>query len=121
MCDEVPLLFRAVEAQRLDITALLLDEYHVDINYLYAGKTALLLAIGLRYPQAVDLILQYQPDVRYCCDFRGRGPLSLTVIGGNIASVERILQYQEIEVNDRCSDGLSALVYALKHREYFAL
>lgn len=121
VCDEVPLLFRAVEGQRLDIVALLLDEYHVDIDCLYAGKTALLLAIGLRYPQAVDLILQYRPDVRYCCDFGGRGPLSLAVIGGNAASVERILQSQEIDVNDRCSDGLSALVYALKHREYYAL
>ncbi|KAJ5982175.1 hypothetical protein N7451_012275 [Penicillium sp. IBT 35674x] len=121
VCDEVPLLFRAVEGQRLDIVALLLDEYHVDIDCLYAGKTVLLLAIGLRYPQAVDLILQYRPDVRYCCDFGGRGPLSLAVISGNAASVERILQSQEIEVNDRCSDGLSALVYALKHREYYAL
>ncbi|KAJ5556652.1 hypothetical protein N7494_000567 [Penicillium frequentans] len=121
VCDEVPLLFRAVESQRLDIVALLLDEYHVDIDCLYAGKTALLLAIDLRYPQAVDLILQYRPDVRYCCDFGGRGPLSLAVISGNAASVERILQSQEIDVNDRCPDGLSALVYALKHREYYAL
>ncbi|KAJ5938500.1 hypothetical protein N7466_001634 [Penicillium verhagenii] len=121
VCDEVPLLFRAVEAQRLDIVALLIEEYHVDIDYLHAGKNALLLAIDLRYPQAVDLILQYRPDVRYCCDFGGRGPLSLAVIGGNAASVERILQSQEIDVNDRCSDGLSALVYALKHREYYAL
>lgn len=121
VCDEVPLLFRAVESQRLDIVALLLDEYHVDIDCLYAGKTALLLAIDLRYPQAVDLILQYRPDVRYCCDFGGRGPLSLAVISGNAASVERVLQCREIDVNDRCSDGLSALVYALKHREYYAL
>ena len=43
------------------------------------------------------------------------------MIGGNVASVERILQSQEIDVNDRCSDGLSALVYALKHREYYVL
>ncbi|KAJ5654846.1 hypothetical protein N7490_001849 [Penicillium lividum] len=119
--DEVPLLFRAVEGQRLDIAALLLDEYRADIDCLYAGNTALLLAIGLRYPQAVDLILQYRPNVRYCCDFGGRGPLSLAVIGGNTACVERILQCQEIDVNDRCSDGLSALVYALKRREYYAL
>ncbi|KAJ5654873.1 hypothetical protein N7490_001876 [Penicillium lividum] len=121
VCDEVPLLFRAVEAQRLDIAALLIEKYHVDINCLHAGKNALLLAIDLRYPQAVDLILQYRPDVRYCCDFGGRGPLSLAVIGGNAASVERILQSQEIDVNDQCSDGLSALVYALKHREYYSL
>lgn len=121
VCYEVPLLFRAVEGQRLDIVALLLDRYHVDIDCLYAGKTALLLAIGLRYPQAVNLILQYRPDVRYCCDFGGRGPLSLAVISGNAASVERVLQCREIDGNDRCSDGLSALVYALKHREYYAL
>ncbi|KAJ5938302.1 hypothetical protein N7466_001436 [Penicillium verhagenii] len=91
------------------------------IDCLHAGKNALLLAIDLRYPQAVDLILQYRPDVRYCCDFGGRGPLSLAVIGGNAASVERILQSQEIDVNDRCSDGLSALVNAPKHREYYAV
>ncbi|KAJ5533409.1 hypothetical protein N7494_009961 [Penicillium frequentans] len=121
VCDEVPLLFRAVEGQRLDIVALLLDEYHVDIDCLLRFFSPFLLAIGLRYPQAVDLILQYRPDVRYYCDFGGRGPLSLAVIGGNAASVERILQSQEIDVNDRCSDGLSALVYALKHREYYAL
>ncbi|KAJ5752729.1 hypothetical protein N7520_009646 [Penicillium odoratum] len=121
VCDEVPLLFRAVEAQRLDIAALLIEKCHVDINCLHAGKNALLLAIDLRYSQAVDLILQYRPNVRYCCDFGGRGPLSLAVMGGNAASVERILQSQELDVNDRCSDGLSALVYALKHREYFAL
>ncbi|KAJ5752799.1 hypothetical protein N7520_009716 [Penicillium odoratum] len=121
VCDEVPLLFRAVEAQRLDIAALLIEKYHVDFNCLHAGKNALLLVIDLRYPQAVDLILQYRPDVRYCCDFGGRGPLSLAVISGNAASVERILQSQEIDVNDLCSDGLSALVYALKHREYYSL
>ncbi|KAJ5752787.1 hypothetical protein N7520_009704 [Penicillium odoratum] len=36
--------------------------------------------------------------------------------GGNTATVERILEFQEIDVNDRCSDGFSAIVYALKHR-----
>ncbi|KAJ5982777.1 hypothetical protein N7451_012877 [Penicillium sp. IBT 35674x] len=118
MCDEVPPLFRAMT---VDIAALLVEKYHVDLDCLYAGKNALLHAIDLRYPQAVDLILQYRPNVRYCCDFGGRGPLSLAVIGGNAASVERILQSQEIDVNDRCSDGLSALVYALKHREYYVL
>ncbi|KAJ5982632.1 hypothetical protein N7451_012732 [Penicillium sp. IBT 35674x] len=73
MCDEAPPLFRAMTAQRLDIAALLVEKYHVDIDCLYAGKNALLHAIDLRYPQAVDLILQYRPNVRYCCDFGGRG------------------------------------------------
>ncbi|KAJ5938350.1 hypothetical protein N7466_001484 [Penicillium verhagenii] len=121
MRDKVPPLHRAVTAQRLDIAALFIEKYHADIDCLYAGKHALLVAIDLRYPQAVDLILQYRPNVRYCCDFGDRGPLSLAVIGGNAASVERILQSQEIDVNDRCSDGLSALAYALKHREYYLL
>ncbi|KAJ5544161.1 hypothetical protein N7494_005440 [Penicillium frequentans] len=57
----------------------------------------------------------------YHVDIDCRGPLSLAVISGNAASVERVLQCREIEVNDRCLDGLSALVYALKHLEYYAL
>jgi hypothetical protein len=63
--DKVPPLFRAVRAQRLDIAALFIQKYHVNINSEYAGKNALLLAIELRYPQAVDLVLRYKPDVRY--------------------------------------------------------
>jgi ankyrin repeat protein len=121
MSDKLPPLLRTVTAQRLDIAALLIEKYHVNIDSEYAGKNALLLAIELRYPQAVDLILRYKPDVRYSCDFGGRGPLSLAVIGGNPALVERILQSQEIDVNDQCSDGLSAILYALKRREYYIL
>ncbi|KAJ5654855.1 hypothetical protein N7490_001858 [Penicillium lividum] len=119
--DEIPPLFRAVTAQRLDIAARLIEEYHVNIDAEYAGQNALLLAIELRYPQAVDLVLRYKPIVRCSCDSGGRGPLSLAVIGGNTAIVERILQSQEIDVNDRCLDGFSAMVYALKHREHYIL
>ncbi|KAJ5778441.1 hypothetical protein N7520_001687 [Penicillium odoratum] len=99
----------------------LIEEYHVNIDAEYAGQNALLLAIELRYPQAVDLVLRYKPNVRCSCDSGGRGPLSLAVIGGNTAIVERILQSQEIDVNDRCLDGFSAIAYALKHREHYIL
>ena len=121
MSDKVPPLFRAVTARRLDIAALFIENHHVNINSEYAGKNALLLAIELRYPQAVDLVLRCKPDIRYSCDLGGRGPLSLAVIGGNPAIVEQILQLQEVDVNDQCSDGLSAIAYALNHRGYYIL
>ena len=86
--DKVPPLFRAVTAQRLDMAARLIEKYHVKIDSEYVGKHVLLLAIELRYPQVVDLILRYQPIVRGCCDFGGRGALSLAVIGRNTAIAE---------------------------------
>ncbi|KAJ5330531.1 hypothetical protein N7476_000314 [Penicillium atrosanguineum] len=106
--EKIPPLCRAVTSPR----------HCVNIDAEYAGKNTLLLAIELRYPQAVDLILRYKPNVRYCCDFGGPGPLSLAIIRRNTAIVERILEFQEIDVNDRCSKGLPAIVYALKHRKY---
>ncbi|KAJ5267738.1 hypothetical protein N7478_010546 [Penicillium angulare] len=121
LVDKVPPLFRAVAAQRLDIAARFIEEYHLNIDSEYAGKNVLLLAIDLQYPEAVGLILEYQPNLRYSYDFGGRGPLSLAVIDENAAIVERLLQYQEIDVNDRCSDGHSAMVYAVNRREYYIL
>lgn len=115
------ILFRAATAQVLDIAARFFEEYDVNIDFEYAGKNVLPYAIDLQYPEAVGLILKNQSNLRYSCDFGGRGLLSLAVIGGHAAIVKRLLQYQKVHVNDRCSDGLSAIGYAVKHCEYYIL
>jgi hypothetical protein len=77
MCDKVPPLFRAMTAQRLHIAALFIEEYHVDIDCLYAGKNALLLAIDLRYPQAVDLYCNIGPTLAIAATLEVEGPCHL--------------------------------------------
>ncbi|KAJ5751580.1 hypothetical protein N7520_008497 [Penicillium odoratum] len=66
----------------------------------------------------MDLVLRYKPNGRCSCDFRGRGPLSLAVIGGNTAIVERILQSQEIDagtnINHQSSYDDASLLLAAK-------
>ncbi|KAJ5292235.1 hypothetical protein N7478_001486 [Penicillium angulare] len=98
LVDKVSPLFGAVTAQRLDIAARFIKEYHVNIDFEYAGKNMLLLllAIDLQYPEAVGLILKYQPNLRSSCDLGGRGPLSLAVVGGDAPIVERFFNVKRL-------------------------
>ena len=97
--ERMPLLYRAIRCARLDVAARLLDKYQADINSNYASKTPLLLAIELRYPEAVGFILRYESVDINCCDFGGNGILSLAVTNGSLAIVERLLRFDSVNIN----------------------
>ncbi|KAJ5267462.1 hypothetical protein N7478_010270 [Penicillium angulare] len=119
--DEMPPLHRAILNRRLDIARQLLDLYQANPNSEYRGMSTLLLAIEMSYPQAVNLMLEHHPRLSYICDFQGRGPLSIAVAKGTFAIVETLLQYPALDVNDRCTDGMSALMYAVEYSEHAIL
>ncbi|KAJ5267220.1 hypothetical protein N7478_010028 [Penicillium angulare] len=118
--DEMPPLHRAILARRLDVARLLLTHYHASPNSEYRGTSTLLLAIEMSYPQAVNLMLEHHPRLSIC-DFQGRGPLSIAVAKGTFAIVETLLQYPALDVNGRCTDGMSALMYAVEYSEHAIL
>ncbi|KAJ5737333.1 uncharacterized protein N7483_002458 [Penicillium malachiteum] len=118
----MPPLYRAVSHQRLDIAERLILQHGASVDSEYGGKSTLLLAIELRYPQAVALLLKHKAHVGYCCDFRGRGLLSVaTAYDTTVAIVRQLLQQTDIDVNDRCSAGMTAVMYAIEHRQYAIL
>ncbi|KAJ5101046.1 hypothetical protein N7456_007098 [Penicillium angulare] len=117
----MPPFHRAILNRRLDIARLLLTHYHASPNSMYRGTSTLLLAIKMSCPQAVNLILEHHPRLSYTCDFQGQGPLSIAVAKGNFAIVERLLHSLALNVNDRCTDGMSALMYAVEHAEHAIL
>ncbi|CRL25440.1 Cyclin-like F-box [Penicillium camemberti] len=97
--ERMPPLHRAIRCARLDVAARLLDKYQADINSDYASKTPLLLAIELRYPEAIEFILRYESVDINCCDFGGNGILSLAVTNGSLAIVERLLRFDSVNIN----------------------
>lgn len=111
----MPPLHRAIRCARLDVAARLLDKYQADINSDYAFKTPLLLAIELRYPEAVEFILRYESVDINCCDFGGNGILSLAVTNGSLAIVERLLRFGSVNINHQSTDGASAVFHALEY------
>ncbi|CAI7595802.1 unnamed protein product [Penicillium palitans] len=96
--ERIPPLHRAIRCARLDVAARLLDKYQADINTYYACKTPLLLAIELRYSEAVEFILRY-----------------------DLAIVERLLRFDSVNINHQSPDGASAIFHALEYGQFYML
>ncbi|GFR96378.1 ankyrin repeat domain-containing protein 1 [Elysia marginata] len=74
------------------------------------GQTPLMYSITIQFPEAAQVLLEADPDLIHCQDRFGKSPLHCAVATGSDELVRLLLQF-EADVNVRCHEGLTPLMY----------
>ncbi|CAG7974497.1 unnamed protein product [Penicillium nalgiovense] len=78
-----------------------------------------MLATQLRYADAVDLLLSHHSVKVIQCNTLGESAFSIAVLHGSVKIVERLLNVQNIDLNNQSLDGIAPISIALTCRQNY--
>ncbi|KAF4763351.1 hypothetical protein HAV15_001100 [Penicillium sp. str.  len=117
--QDTPPLHWAIQHRNLGIVQHSLGWEKADINQTFSGLTPLMLATKLRYSDAVDLLLSHHSVKVIQRNTLGESAFSIAVLHGSVKIVERLLNVQNIDLNNQSLDGNAPISIALTcHQTY---
>ncbi|KAF2996558.1 Ankyrin repeat domain-containing protein 60 [Penicillium rubens] len=78
-----------------------------------------MLATQLRYADAVDLLLSHHSVKVIQCNTLGESAFSIAVLHGSVKIVERLLNVQNVDLNNQSLDGIAPISVALTCRQTY--
>ncbi|KAJ5855263.1 hypothetical protein N7455_009211 [Penicillium solitum] len=117
--QDTPPIHWAIEHRNLGIIQHSLGWEKADINQPFSGLTPLMLATKLRYADAVNLLLSHHSVKVIQRNTLGESAFSIAVLHGSVKIVERLLNVQNIDLNNQSLDGNAPISIALTcHQTY---
>ncbi|KAJ5365308.1 hypothetical protein N7517_008194 [Penicillium concentricum] len=117
--QDTPPLHWAIRHRNLGIVQHSPGWEKADINQMFSGLIPLILATKLRYSDAVDLLLSHHSVKVIQRNTLGESAFSIAVLHGSVKIVERLLNVQNIDLNNQSLDGHTPISIALTYRQTY--
>jgi ankyrin repeat protein len=111
-----PPIYWVIEHRSLGIVQHSLGWEKADINQSFSGLTPLMLATKLRYVDAVDLLLSHHSVRAMQRNILGESAFSIAVLLRSVKIIERLVNIQNIDLNNQSLDGTAPITIALTCR-----